>query len=178
MKRFLPFLMTLLVILPAGLAAQGWTFHGSAKNSIYSYESDKTHTRIYQYARFHLANSQNTLALSSSVRALTDANQSLDSDQRFRMYLFDLRIKDLFQHRLSLSLGRQFLHPGTVLGGLDGVNGDLAIAKNLSLQFYGGVESNFLRSFDLYKTSERLVSGGLLQLDDAAIARLRAEGTI
>jgi hypothetical protein len=168
MKRFLPFLMALLVILPAGLAAQGWTFHGSAKNSIYSYESDKTHTRIYQYARFHLANSQNTILLNSSLRALTDANQSLDSDQRFKMYLFDLRINGLFRHRLNLALGRQFLHPGTILGGLDGLNGNLSIRKNLTLQFYGGVESQFLSSFDLYKPSQRLVTGGLLQLDKLA----------
>ena len=44
MKNRLHLLPLLMFLLAGALAAQGISFHGSARNSIYAYESDKAHT--------------------------------------------------------------------------------------------------------------------------------------
>ncbi|HNW59570.1 MAG TPA: hypothetical protein PKI62_07835 [bacterium] len=163
MKNRLLFL-PLLLLLPAGaLIAQGIAFHGSARNSIYAFESDKTHTRIFQYLNFTAVSPCKHLALNSNIRFLTDANQDLDNDLRFRAFALNLEVKNLLQNRLHMVLGRQFLHPGTALGALDGLNARYAFNANLSLQLYGGVESVATRAFKMQKFADATVLGGMLQ---------------
>ena len=164
MKSRLLSVFLFCLFLFSSLSAQGLNFHGSVKNSIYSYESEKNHTNIYQYARFSVATANNNITLNTLVRALTDANNSLDSDERFKAYSLNIRFNKFLWNRLNLTVGRQFLHPGTVLGALDGVNGQLALFKNISLQFYGGTESHFQRSFKIYDAEDSFVTGGLLKL--------------
>ncbi len=146
------------------LYALGLIFHGSAKNSAYSYESDKAHTRIYQYGRLSLATTNSRLTLSTSFRALTDANQTLGNDQRFKAYSLNLKIADLLWRRIDISVGRQFLHPGTVLGALDGLSVDVKVLKNLSLQLYGGSEGHFDRALKTYDIDDSFVAGGLVHV--------------
>ncbi|NOY58833.1 MAG: hypothetical protein GXO75_07850 [Calditrichaeota bacterium] len=164
MKQSVFVISIFFMLITQSLVAGGLKFHGSAKNSIYSFESNEMHTKIYQYARFNVATANNRINLNASMRALTDANQSLKSDQRFKMYSLRLQFKNLLKNRLNFSLGRQFLHPGTVLGALDGVNGNLSISKHFSLQFYSGVESNFQKSFKVYEMKDSFVNGGVFQI--------------
>jgi len=163
MKKLFPAILLLLFLFSQSVFAVGLKFHGSAKNSIYSFESKETHTKIYQFARFNVATQNNNIVLFSSMRALTDANASLESDDRYKVYTLGLKYKNLF-NRIDLSLGRQFLHPGTILGGLDGLNAKVRLSSKMSLQLYGGVESHFQRSFKVYETTDSIVSGGLFEL--------------
>ncbi len=163
MKNRLHFLPLLLLLLAGALAAQGISFHGSARNSIYAYESDKAHTRFFQYLNFAAVSPCKHLALNSNIRFLTDANQELDNDLRFRAFALNLEAKNLLNNRLNLVFGRQFLHPGTTLGALDGLNARYAFGQKLSLQLYGGVESIGSRAFKVQKLEDATVLGGLVQ---------------
>jgi len=98
------------------------------------------------------------------MRFLTDFNTSLESDYRYKMYSFNVSAKNLLKNRMDIVIGRQFLHPGTVLGGLDGVHAKLSLLKNLDLRLYGGVESHFQRSIKIYESDDALVYGGLIHL--------------
>lgn len=162
MKKFFGIFLS-LILLQSALYAAGMKFHGSARNSIYAFESSEKHTRLYQFARFDLASEDGKVKLFSTMRALTDASQSMSGDDRFKVYSLGLKYQNLF-NRLDLTVGRQFFHPGTILGGLDGINARLMISGNLSLQLYGGVESQFQRAFKIYRTSDSRVTGGVLQL--------------
>jgi len=154
-----------VLYLCAGLSTAQVVFHGQAKNSLYSYESEseQSHTRLYQYASFNLAMADGRIQLSSSLRALSDLNETLDSDNRFRAYALHLRLRRLLG-RIDLTAGRQFLHPGTVLGALDGVHGRIAVFKSMALQLYAGTESHFSRRFKIYETSDSFVTGATLEL--------------
>jgi hypothetical protein len=163
MKKIrLLFPVVFLLFIQSGLT-QGILFHGTLRNSIYSYESTETHTRYYQYLHFNVVSPCRKIILDGSVRALTDANVTLPNDDRFKAYALNVTLKDIFWQRVDVTAGRQFLHPGTVLGGLDGVNGTWRIVKNLSLQFYGGYESQYERSFKAPE-DDAMAFGGLLQL--------------
>jgi len=164
MKKRLIFTLGLVFLIIESVSAQGLVFHGRARNSIYSYKSDETRTRIFQYARFNVATANQRIALNASLRALTAPNESLNSEQRFKAYALNLKFKKLLWQHLDLTIGRQFLHPGTVLGALDGVYGRLKILKKLSFDFYGGTESHFGRSFKIYETKDSFTTGGLLRV--------------
>jgi len=151
------------------LCLAGWVqavdLHGRLSNSFYSFETDETHTRMYQFANFSLQHPGfGNASLNASLRALTDFNQSLDSDQRFKAYNLNLKFNKLF-NRIDLTLGRQFLHPGTILGGLDGLYAKFYITKKMNFSAYGGVESNFQRSFEIYKFEDSFTAGGLFELN-------------
>jgi hypothetical protein len=163
MKNRLVILPLLLLLLAGTLAAQGISFHGSARNSIYAFESDKAHTRFYQYLNFTATGPCKHLALNSNIRFLTDANQDLDNDLRFRAFALNLEFKNLLNNKLNMVLGRQFLHPGTALGALDGLNARYAFNPQLSLQLYGGVESIAARAFKMQKLDDAMVLGGMFQ---------------
>jgi hypothetical protein len=158
------FLFSVGSLFPSLLFALGLDFHGSLKNSVYSYESEKTHTRIYQYGRLHLATPQNRVTLSGSFRALTDANESLDSDERLKAYSLKIKFANLLSHRVDVSIGRQFLYPGTALGAIDGIHADVRVLSKLSLQLFGGSESSFDRAFKTYEIKDSFVAGGLMQV--------------
>jgi len=151
------------------LSLAGWVqavdFHGRISNSVYSFETDETHTRMYQFANFSLQHPDfGKASLNASLRALTDFNHSLDSDQRFKAYNLNLKFNKLF-NRVDMTLGRQFLHPGTVLGSLDGLYAKFYITKKMNFSAYGGVESNFQRSFEIYKFEDSFTAGGLFELN-------------
>ena len=152
-------------VAPISLFSQSIIFHGSARNSVYSFqrEEDESNTRLYQYGRFNLMTPGERFSLNAALRTLTDVSQSLDNDQRFRAYTLNLKINDLIRNHLAITLGRQFLHPGTVLGGLDGLFADLSITNNISIQAYAGVQSQFERSLKIASANDHFVAGGLLQ---------------
>jgi hypothetical protein len=153
-----------IILLNAGFL-QAIDFHGKVSNSIYSFEDTKARTRVYQFANFSIdAPEFANATLNTSFRVLTDLNQSLDSDQRFKAYSFNLKFNKLF-NRVDLTLGRQFLHPGAVLGGLDGLYVKYYLTKKMNLAAYGGVESNFQRSFEIYKFEDSFTAGGLFEVN-------------
>jgi hypothetical protein len=164
MKRILIVFFSLILIPWA--RSQDYRFHGTVRNSIYCFESDKVHTRYYQYAHLNLTHPRDVFSLSMSARALTDANQTLTHDQRFKAYTLNASLKNLCNHRFSLTLGRQFLYPGTVLGSLDGLNGQFKMNNSLSIQLYGGMESAFDKSLNINKP-QRLVFGSLVDFKSA-----------
>jgi hypothetical protein len=143
----------------------GIDFHGRISNYIYSFEDTKTRTQVYQFVNFS-ANAPEfaNTTLNASLRALTDLNQSLDRDQRFKAYNLNLKFSRLF-NRVDLTVGRQFFHPGTVLGGLDGLYAKFYITRKINFSAYGGVESNFQRSFEIYKLKDSFTTGGLFELN-------------
>jgi len=160
-KKNIILILGLLAIFTGTSYAQGLQFHGNVTNSIYSFEDTTSHTRMYQFVRMSLEAPQYAnMSLNASLRALSDFNESLDDEDRFKAYALNLKIKRLF-NRLDLTLGRQFLHPGTVLGGLDGLNATFAITKNIELAGYGGTEAHFNRSLKIYKAEDSFVAGGL-----------------
>jgi len=168
MKRYLPFIVFVnaaLIILSNDVFAQGIEFHGRTSSSIYSYEDEGTHTRAYQFVRFNVKHSRyNNIRLNTFMRFLTDNKTDLDSEYRYKMYYVNLEAKNLLKGRIDLTVGRQFLHPGTVLGALDGVHTKVTVSKNLYVKLYGGVESHFQRSFKIYEADDALVYGGLFQV--------------
>lgn len=158
-------ILSLLIILLSIGYLYGVDFHGRVSNSVYSFEDTKTRTRVYQFVNLSFdAPEFANATLNTSFRALTDLNQSLDSDQRFKAYNLNLKFNKLF-NRVDVTLGRQFLHPGTVLGGLDGLYAKYYITKKMNLAAYGGVESNFQRSFEIYKFEDSFTAGGLFELN-------------
>ena len=171
MKKFPLFLSVPLFFSHGALYSGDFAFHGSAKNSIYSYDSDKAHTRVYQYARLNVESPDRRINANLSARAMTDLNSTLSDDLRFKAYSFNVGINDIFQHRLNLTLGRQFLHPGAVLGALDGIHARLKMSDKMSLQLYSGLESPYLRDTELNR--DRFVVGGLMQLKNIASSRLQ-----
>lgn len=158
-------LFVLLVSFNNQLFAQDLQFHGKISNSVYAYEvEDEVQSNIYQYFRSQVKKkSWGNLELNTSFRVLTDVNETLDSDYRYNFYTLNLKMQKLLGNHLDLQVGRQFLHPGTILGGLDGVSTVIRYNPNISLQLYGGVESHFLRSAKIYKPEDALVAGGMFQ---------------
>ncbi len=155
--------LPMLLIWATGLQSQGISFHGQLRNSIYAFESDKAHTRIYQFLQFNALSPCKKIGLNANIRVLSDVNQNLDDDLRFRAFSLNLDVNDLFNNRLDLRLGRQFFHPGTPLGGLDGLNAHLTLSRNWSLQVYGGAESTPSSNFEMHNLEDNMVLGGMVQ---------------
>lgn len=162
-KKYLILLVGLIFCLAACLSAQDLKFHGKIANTTYSLEKEEVHTRLYQTIRFSVEKtSWNRLTVNTYFRALTDLNETLDNDLRYKFYQFNLQIQKLLG-RIDLAAGRLFLHPGTVLGGLDGFQTKFHLTKNISWQLYGGVESHFLRSAKIYESEDGYVAGSLFE---------------
>lgn len=172
MKRTIVFALALFSLSVAGVA-KGIRFDGSLRNSIYSYESDQTHTRFYQNLRFNAALPNDKFSLSASMRALTDAAVSLPSQDRFKLYSLRLDAKGLINNRFDVAVGRLFLHPGATLGALDGLHAGLALSNHIGVQFYGGIESQFERSFQIYKPRDSRIYGGLLEISKYMASNLQ-----
>jgi len=162
MKTNMTFTLCLLIFLINPLFAQNISFHGLAKNSVYQFEQEETHTRVYQYLRFNVISANRNIVLNSSVRVLTESNSDLTNNDRFKAYSFNLRFKQLLKNKLDLTFGRQFLHPGTVMGALDGINAVYALNK-MKIQLYTGTESHYTRGIELNSLDDRFVIGGLFQ---------------
>ncbi len=162
MKKSMLIISVLLSLMAHTVMATGLRFHGSIKNSIYSYESEEAHSQIYQYANLSLTSPDNRYALDGSMRVLSDARADLASNQKYRLYSLRLHLNQLIHKRLKLTIGRQFFHPGTVLGALDGLDGVLHFSQKVVFQFYAGTESPYLRRFETSSASERFVTGGTI----------------
>lgn len=161
------------VFIAASAFASGIGFHGSIRNSVYSYESEETHTRLYQYARLGVVSPCTKFTFQTSLRALTDAQETLTSDERFKIYSLRLNGKGLLNEKLDFSVGRLFLHPGAVLGALDGLNAKYKFSRHYSLQVYGGVESHFQRSFKIYESTDSRTVGGLFQISNYFASKMQ-----
>lgn len=157
------FLCLVLGMLIPGKAVS-FEFHGSASNSVYSLEDTSSHTRLFQYVRFSVETDKYAdISLNTSLRALSDTQESLDAEDRFKAYLLNVKARKLF-NRVDLTIGRQFLHPGTILGGLDGVYSKIYLTSKMDVAVYGGAESHFQRSLKIYKLEDSFVLGGLFNL--------------
>ena len=162
-----------LFILIAGVVSafpQGLIFHGGVRNSVYSYESEKNHTRVYQYSHLSVSTADRNIRLNTSFRFLTDVNETLPDTKRFLAYDFYVRFSNLANKRMQIDAGRQFLHPGTPLGALDGVKVDYNL-QNYSVTVYGGYQSNYLRNFDI--ANSNAVGGGYFQVKNHLHSRFQ-----
>lgn len=158
-------LFSLLIIFFSVGCVHSIDFHGRTSNTIYSYEDTTQHTRVFQFVRFSLQSPKlSNLSLNTNLRALTDLNETLDSEQRFKAYSLNLKYKNLF-NRVDLVLGRQFLHPGAVLGGLDGLYTKFKITNRMNISAYGGAEAHFNSSLKIYKPEDSMVAGGLFEMN-------------
>ncbi|MBN2008713.1 hypothetical protein JW960_05165 [candidate division KSB1 bacterium] len=173
-KKIIPSCMSFLIVFLVASTSPALEFHGAASNSVYSLEDTTTHTRLFQYLRFSVdAPWVNKLKLNISLRALTDMNESLDSEDRFKAYTLNLTYSNLF-NRMNIVLGRQFLHPGTILGGLDGLYADYAFSSNMKIAAYTGTEAHFMRSLKIYELEDSFVAGGFVELKHVYKSRFQA----
>ncbi|MBN2355037.1 hypothetical protein JXO59_02930 [candidate division KSB1 bacterium] len=164
MKKAWCLVIFLLVFSNYRTVAQGFNFHGKVQNSVYAYEDEQKNTRIYQYLQFSAATPNKMIGVNVNLRALTDAEEKLESDQRFKAYALNLVLKNLFNNRLNVVVGRQFLHPGTPLGALDGGNATVQVSSRLRTQIYTGAQSTPSRAFEIEDPKNRFVAGGMLEL--------------
>ena len=166
----------MIAILMSVTTVYSFDFHGKVSNSVYSYEDTTSHTRLYQFIRFSLDSPEfQNLSLNATFRALTDVNETLEDEDRFKAYNLNLTFKKLF-NRLDIVLGRQFLHPGTVLGGLDGLYAKFYISRKMNFAAYGGAESHFQRSLKIYETKDSFVTGGLFELNRIFCSNFQSQG--
>jgi len=176
-KIILSFCIILLIF--SILQSQSIQTRGRITNSVYVYDdtlqkanvdastgaTESKHVRLYQYLRFRAkAKEWNNLSLNVAARALSDLNPDteIDSDRRFNAYTLSIGMKNVFSF-MDFELGRQFLHPGIVLGSIDGLNLKLRPIENLNWQIYGGSESHLFRSLEIYKPDNALVLGTSLK---------------
>jgi hypothetical protein len=119
---------------------------------------------LYQYLRFKAqAKDWNNLSLNVAVRVLTDLEEDLPDETRFRAYRLSLSGTNLFNNLLDFELGRQFFHPGITLGSMDGLNLNFKFGSQFKWQLFGGVESHLAKAMKVYKTDEATVYGSTLK---------------
>lgn len=155
------------------LNAQNWQFHGKLSNSLYAYEeANENQLKIYDYVRASLKNKNwGNLELNTSFRTLSNTDDPLDEKSQF--YTLNLKMQNLLGNHIDFQVGRQFLHPGTVLGGLDGLNATVRFNKNISLGLFGGVEAHFLRKAEIYNFKDSRIAGALFQWNQLAKTNLQ-----
>lgn len=161
-------LLVLLIGLLMG-TAQSFETRGRVTNSVYAYDDGESHTRLYQTLRFQMNPTDNRdFQFNFYGRILNDLNSDVDLDEeiQYNAYRLSLEANGLFNNFLDLEIGRQFLHPGLVLGSLDGVNAVLHPGQNIDWQIYGGVESHFFESFKVYEAEDAMVLGTAFKLKD------------
>lgn len=160
MKTRVSFIICLLLV--TNLAqAQGILFHGRVSNSVYAFEDIETHVRLYQRLRLNAEMPDLNLKFNTSMRIFTDLDSSFADDQRYNFYALSLEARQVLGAPVDLQLGRQFLHPGTILGALDGLKAQLNLGQKMALTLYGGVEAHFARAVKIYEADDALVGGGL-----------------
>ncbi|MCI0512574.1 hypothetical protein L0128_05125 [candidate division KSB1 bacterium] len=157
--------LLLLMFTPIVRSGNAWQFHGRLSNAFYAYEiRDEKQSNLYQYVNANLRKADWAgLEVMTSFRTLTDLNENLSADARYHFYTLNLGMTGLFGKRLDFRLGRQFLHPGTILGGLDGLSATVHLSRQIEWGLYAGVESNFARSAKIYKLADSRVLGSQFQ---------------
>jgi len=167
-------LVTVLVILLAVTQSfpQDLVTTGRFTNSVYAFEppilrgseESETHVLLFQYFRFKASMKEyNNLTFNLDTRFLTDLQEDIDNDLRFRVNRISLSADDLFNGFMDVEVGRLFFHPGITFGSMDGVNLNLKPLKNLHVELYAGVESYMYRSYKMYNFSDATVYGGSLK---------------
>mgnify|MGYP003812257951 CR=1 FL=1 len=174
MKKITLIILLLCICFGPQLLAQSLIFHGQLKNSVYCYKDEEATTRIYQYLRLNTATAYKKIVFNSMVRVLSDANVDLADKQRFQTWQLNLQFQKLFNNHLKMTIGRQFFHPGVMMGALDGINAEYSIGKNL-FQVYGGAESTISRSLDLNQAENRQVVGGFYQISNLLSTKTTAQ---
>ena len=171
MKKTMLFLCSLIFLVQYA-GGQNIETNGRIGNSIYVFENQNsatkksnTVTRLYQTLRFTTKfKSLSNLKVNLSGRVLSELNgEDLADEYRYRAYRLSLSGNSLFNNQLDFELGRQFLHPGLVLGGLDGLNLVYRPSAKMAIQIYGGVESHLLKAVNIYNAEDALVYGGTLR---------------
>jgi hypothetical protein len=152
--------------------AQKVVTKGRFTNSIYAYEplifrgteESETNVFLYQFLRFEAKIKEyNNLSFNYDTRALTNLQNDIDSEFRFRVNRLSLSAKDLFSGFLDVEAGRFFYHPGITFGSLDGLDLVLKPTQNLRVKLYGGVESHLYRSYLVYNLEDATVYGGSIK---------------
>jgi len=153
--------------------AQNITSRGRVGNSIYVYEDQdggesSTITRFYQTVRFNGGlKSMAHVKLNIAGRVLSQFGGSDLSDElRYNAYRVSISANHLLNNKLDFELGRQFLHPGLILGGLDGLNMVYRPSRKMGIQLYGGVESHLLKAVKIYNADDALVYGGTFRYNN------------
>ncbi|OQY28284.1 MAG: hypothetical protein B6244_07715 [Candidatus Cloacimonetes bacterium 4572_55] len=166
MRKTIVFVFTLICMTAAAAFAQVG-IKGRVSNSVYIYDDGESHTRLYQTARFAIyPENSRLIRINFFGRALNDISHDdyLDDEQKVNIFRLSLDAKGLLNNRLDVAIGRQFLHPGLTLGSIDGGNMTFRPNKKISLQVYGGVETHFFHSPELYESEDALVFGGTMRL--------------
>jgi len=170
--KFYLFSVFLILLNTLFVQAQDVVTKGRFTNSIYAFEplafrgteESETHVFLYQFLRFEARIKEyNNLSFNYDTRALTDLQQDIDSDLRFRVNRLSLSAKDLFDGFLDVEAGRFFYHPGITFGSLDGLDLVLKPLNNLRIKLYGGVESQLFRSYKVYNLEDATVYGGSIK---------------
>lgn len=154
----------LLLVLSGIALGQSVDTQMRLTNSVYVLEEqDESQIRLYQQVRLQskFTNLYN-LKFNFMGRVFTDLSEDFDDEKRFNAYRMSLSASNLFNNLLDFEVGRQFLHPGTPLGGIDGLNLVVKPLDNLNLQLYGGVESNLWKGFKIYNYDQAAVLGGVV----------------
>jgi hypothetical protein len=170
MKTKIYVVLAFLILLNMlSVKAQEVVTKGRFTNSIYAYdplsqresnESD-THVLLYQFLRFQAKIKEyNNLSFNYDTRALTDLQENIDKDFRFRVNRLSLSASDLFNGILDVEAGRFFYHPGVTFGSLDGLDLVIKPTHDLHIQLYGGAESNLYRSYLVNSNKDATVYGG------------------
>ncbi|RPI01729.1 MAG: hypothetical protein EHM72_05830 [Calditrichaeota bacterium] len=168
-----PILLFILYISSTPAFAQSGQLNGAFRNSVYLYENHGSHTRIYQYLNLKAILPNNDLTVSTSMRALTDMNESITNEERYKLYSLRFDAQNLLHDHIDFAVGRMFLHPGTVLGVLDGGQLTVKPYKNLRLLGYGGVEGVFSRNFQFNSFEDSRVIGGCVEISDFYSTKLQ-----
>jgi hypothetical protein len=178
-KRVEPMKSKYLVLLTVCILVSIWCVQaqdivtkGRFTNSVYAFETpllggtddSETHVFLFQYLRFQARMKElNHLTFNLDTRVLTDLQEEIDEDLRYRINRISLSAQDLFSGYLDLEVGRIFYHPGITFGSLDGANLTLKPIRNLQIQLYGGIESHLLRSYKMNELDDVAVYGGSLK---------------
>jgi len=170
-NHFAIFVLILLVSL-SQVNAQKVETKGRFTNSIYAYvppvlrgtEEQETNWFFYQYLRFQAkVKEYNNLTFHYNTRLLTNLQEDIPDDLRFRVNRLSLSATDLLSGFMDVELGRFFFHPGIVFGSLDGLNLVLKPGRSWRVQLYGGVESTLPRSYKIYNWDDAAVYGGAVK---------------
>lgn len=167
MIRKIGYICALIMAALIGSAiAQTINTSGRITNSVYVLESGSDENpgtlertaRIYQLVNFNADMSD--ISFHFSGRALTDLQNSLPNDDRFKAWRLSLKAKNLLNKTVDVELGRQFIHAGIPFGSLDGLVVSARPFSSISTKVYGGVESQLFRSFKMYNADQATIGGG------------------
>lgn len=169
--------LIVLIIWPAVGFCQSFETNGRLSNSIYTFDDGEAHTLLYQTLRFDVRPKDNPdYQLHFFGRMKNDLNSDFElaDENKFNAFRLSLAARNLF-NVMDLEIGRQFLHPGAVLGSIDGVNATFSLGKHMDWQIYGGVETHYFHSFKVYENDEAAVYGGTFSFKKLSVLTDRFE---